>query len=585
MSRFSPISLVHAMVTCLGMATACRAEDSQAPAASTDPEAAKRAVAFGEQVRPHLERYCVACHSGEKPEGDMALAPLIERASVAADRKTWDKIARRLRAKEMPPEDAEKQPEPAERERLLAWVDEELARNDCGGARDPGRVTMRRLNRNEYNNTIRDLCGVDFHPADSFPSDDVGYGFDNIGDVLSMPPILLEKYLMAADDVVAMALGTNLTNHVIRDIEGGQPLDGGVRLLTSQAEVTTKVRLTGEGHYILRVRAYGDQAGDEPVKMGLYIDGKLVRTFEVRAVEKHPETYEAWSTIPGSWHTFSVQFLNDYYRPDDPGPNDRNLYVGPMEIVGPNSPGYQKIIPREYTPEDKMMVSRETIAGFMTRAYRRPVSESEIDRTMKLVELASADGENFASSIGLAMRAILVSPHFLFRVELDPDAGDADGIRELDDFELATRLSYFLWSSMPDDELFSLAKKGAMRQGDNLDAQVRRMLADPKSQAWCRTLAASGCNCAIWRPSRPTSKCTRTSTSPCAWRCGRRRSYSSQLWCAKTAACSTFSTRISPLSMAAWRGTTASRTSRETTITACPSIASGGAASSGTPAC
>ena len=139
-------------------------------------------------------------------------------------------MAQRLRDHEMPPEDAKLQPTADERQQLLAWIDAGLAASDCGGQRDPGRVTIRRLNRNEYNNTIRDLLGVDFHPADDFPSDDVGYGFDNIGDVLALPPILLEKYLTAAEKITQRALGTDQVNLVGDEVEGGHTLDNGMRI-------------------------------------------------------------------------------------------------------------------------------------------------------------------------------------------------------------------------------------------------------------------------------------------------------------------------------------------------------------------
>ena len=145
------------------------------------------------------------------------LADYLKRASVAADRETWDKIGQKLRGGEMPPDDATERPTDSERSNMLAWVDQGLAATDCGSLpRDPGRVTIRRLNRNEYNNTIRDLVGLDFHPADDFPSDDVGYGFDNIGDVLSLPPILLEKYLAAVE-----AASPQLPDQPDETVDGG----------------------------------------------------------------------------------------------------------------------------------------------------------------------------------------------------------------------------------------------------------------------------------------------------------------------------------------------------------------------------
>jgi mono/diheme cytochrome c family protein len=446
---------------------------------------------FRLQIEPLVAQSCVECHGGDEPAGELALAEVLSRGSVGADRETWDKMARRLRDREMPPEDGEPL-EDAKRDTLVAWIEAELAKDDCSGVRDPGRVTIRRLNRNEYNNTIRDLLGVDFRPANDFPADDVGYGFDNIGDVLSMPPILLEKYLTAAQDVVDRALGVNLTNLVSKDsIAGGSETGDGFRVLTSQGDVTAKFHSRAGKHYILRVRAFGDQAGDEPVKMRVSIDDQPVREFEVRAVANHAELYEAWLEIPRRKGEvkLAVSFLNDFYQPDLAAPNDRNLYVGRIELLGPYPDTYKQIIPREHTPEDRQLVARETINRLMSRTFRRASTAAEVDRVLQLVETVHQDGGTFIESIGLGLQAMLVSPHFLFRVERDPAPDDPDRIRDLDDFEVATRLSYFLWSSMPDDELFELARQGSLRKDGNLEKQVRRMLADEKSQALVENFA------------------------------------------------------------------------------------------------
>lgn len=453
----------------------CGAADQAAASQQTQ-------AAFRGQVEPLLKQYCLKCHSGEEPQGDLALGPFLQRGWADDDLETWDTIAQRLRDHEMPPED-QPQPDPAALDKLLAWIDTQMAQFDCSGPRDPGRVTIRRLNRNEYDNTIRDLLGVDFHPAYDFPSDDVGYGFDNIGDVLSMPPILLEKYLTAAEQVAARALGTDLPNRVTGHVKN-VALWGGDR-----SELVTKLRLYGTGNYIFRVRAFGDQAGDEPVRMAVYLDNVLVRRFDVHATQDRAEVYEGWLSTPAGRHTCKIVFENDYYDPDSPKPNDRNLIVQDVEVTGPYPAQLQQTIPREHLPEDREQLAREILAGLMPRAYRRPVTVAEVDRVLELVRKALADGESFNAAIGVGLQAILVSPHFLFRVELDPQPNEPDAIRTLNDFELATRLSYFLWSSMPDDELFTLARLGKLRQGNTLEAQVRRMLADPKSEALVKNFA------------------------------------------------------------------------------------------------
>jgi Protein of unknown function (DUF1587)/Protein of unknown function (DUF1595)/Planctomycete cytochrome C len=161
-------------------------------------------VVFGEHVKPFLASYCTGCHGGAKPKGKLALDKYADEAAALKDRKVWAHVAMSLRSGVMPPAGKPKG-EPAVTARIADWIEIELARVDCTKEKDPGRVTIRRLNRAEYNNTIRDLIGVDFQPAAGFPSDDVGYGFDNIGDVLSLPPLLLEKYLTAAEEIVSRA--------------------------------------------------------------------------------------------------------------------------------------------------------------------------------------------------------------------------------------------------------------------------------------------------------------------------------------------------------------------------------------------
>jgi len=496
--RILPILLGAAWATCLALGLAGADEPVGGAPAVSQPSAAKATDAkpaehepvadFRVDVQPLLTKLCAKCHSGDEPQGELKLDGYLERGEIVADRQTWEKISQKLHSHEMPPED-EPQPSAADRERITEFIDGQIAKFDCGRERDPGRVTIRRLNRAEYNNTIRDLTGVDFQPAADFPSDDVGYGFDHIGDVLSLPTILLEKYLAAAEKIVDRAVGFEQVNLVTGEIEGGQIIDGGARILPSKLEVRTKLRLFGTGDYLFRVRAYGEQAGDEPVKMAMYLDNKLIRNFDVEAVEKAPQVYEGWLSTKGGQRTFSIVFLNDYYNPTGPEPHDRNLVIDNLEVMGPYPPTARQLIGREHLPEDQTVLAREVITGFMTRAYRRPATSNEVDRVLKLVDQALADGENFNRAIGLGMQAILVSPHFLFRVEIDPDPDNPKAVRTINDYELATRLSYFLWSTMPDDELFSAARLGTLRDQDSLDRQVRRMLADRKSQALVENFA------------------------------------------------------------------------------------------------
>ncbi len=453
-------------------------------------------AAFQIEIKPLLSKYCFGCH-GEKKKGDLDLRVYTDEASVLRDRKTFAKVVKNLQAHEMPPE-KKPQPTPEERERITAWIHTEIFKCDCAHP-DPGRVTIRRLNRAEYNNTIRDLAGVTFQPADDFPADDSGYGFDNIGDVLSLPPVLLEKYLAAAQKILSKAIVADLkpkspVKHFDADgLDGtapGESLGGGIKRLGREGDIFASVRFPHDGEYVLRAKAYGEQAGPEPARMSFSLDGRELKKFDVTAEEPAPQVYELRLRVPAGAHKFSAAYLNNYRNPNDPNPKnrDRNLVIHYLEVedTDPSQPPvlpetHRRIFFRQPTPETKSEVAREIISRFATRAFRRPVAKEEADRLMKLFALGDANGESFEKSVQLALEAVLVSPSFLFRGEWQPDPNNPTVVQPVDEFALASRLSYFLWSSLPDDELCSLAARKALRK--NLDQQVRRMLNDSKAQA------------------------------------------------------------------------------------------------------
>lgn len=467
--------------------------------AESNHGAAPPPQSFAEKVQPLFEKYCFDCHSGEDPDGAMRLDEFRSADAVSQARKSWERILHMMRRREMPPKDAERPPE-EDLNAAITWIDAKLNDIDCTGPVDPGRVTIRRLNRVEYGNTIRDLLGVDFEAAAEFPADDVGYGFDNIGDVLSLPPMLMEKYLAAAEEISRRAILTDpLQAAGAAKFDGGQMSTGrwfarrqnGPAVLPSQGELYVDHAFPSDGEFLIRVLAAGDQAGDEPVKMALKIDKEQVELFEVKVERGNPQNYDHQFTTKKGKHRVAVAFTNDFYEPDHPDPNrrDRNLHVMRLEIVGPLGIGpddYPQSHRRiffvqpgdQVTPES---AARQIVERLATRAFRRPVREEELARLLRLASQVREDGESFETSIQYALQAILVSPHFLFRIEQDPEPNTRDNIREIDEYELATRLSYFLWSSMPDQELFEMASRGELRK--NLDSQVARMLADPKSSA------------------------------------------------------------------------------------------------------
>ena len=248
-------------------------------------------LTYNKDIKPLLNQYCFGCHNPEKYKGELSLNGYASEQDIARDRKVWLKVAHNLRNGEMPPP-SKPQPTPGQRDMLVGWIDSEIFKCDCDEP-DPGRVTIRRLNRAEYNNTIRDLVGVDFSPADDFPADDSGHGFDIIGDVLSLPPILLEKYLAAAGKILDQAIVADPVKAVVAEMSV-QSMDGGTRhdragkFLGTTSEIFTTYKFPASGDYVLRVEAFGQQAGPEPVRMAFRIDGRELKRFDVRSVEGDP---------------------------------------------------------------------------------------------------------------------------------------------------------------------------------------------------------------------------------------------------------------------------------------------------------
>ena len=380
--------------------------------------------------------------------------------------------------------------------------------------------------------------GVTFQPAEDFPADDVGYGFDNIGDVLSMPPVLLEKYLAAAERIVSESILVAPPGPVTTRFEAEQQqatvgsLERDCRILSSTGEVFFQFPAPEAGDYVIHVRAYGHQAGDEKAKMALRVDDHDVQTIEVAALESAPAIYDTRVHFEAGQHRVAASFLNDYFKPYDPDPNnrDRNLVIDYFEIVGPvdvvrayPEPHRRVIVCQPKagaTDAERAECARAIVERFATRAYRRPATAVEVARLVELVRLAAAEGDSFERGIQLAMTAVLVSPNFLFRVELDDRAPPGETVHAIDEFELASRLSYFLWSSMPDEELFGLAAAGRLRQRDELERQARRMLTDPKATRPCSIISPpNGCSFAICRRCPPIRNSFRRSIRPCARRC------------------------------------------------------------------
>ena len=467
--------------------------------ASAQPQQKKPASpSFERDVVPLVKKYCLGCHSAPKGAGDIQFS--IEKTFAAAlkSRVTWDMVAPAVQQKRMPPAGAP-QPTPAERERLGNTLESLFSQADCQ-INDPGRVTLRRLNRAEYNNTIRDLLGVYLRPADDFPNDDVGYGFDNIGDVLSISPLLMEKYLSAAEKVAAEAINPpgqkpKPVRVAARDLTGdGSPQGNGQGFQLGRTGDTTTVsfQCPVPGTYLLQIGAYGDQAPPEPARMGVLLNDKQIQIVEVPNEVGKPllTTITLQIDQPGRYK-IAARFLNN--NDSRNRKLDRNLYITHIELQFPENAkrGLDFALPKDDTPAAWDEAARAVLVRLTKRALRRPATPAEVSKLVALTHLAQEKKtrDEFPEGLQLAVRAILSSPSFLFRPEPDARPDDPAARRLLNDYELATRLSYFLWSSMPDNELFGLADKGKLKDPQVLVAQAKRMLKDPKSAALAENFA------------------------------------------------------------------------------------------------
>ena len=472
-----------------------------------------QSVSYEKEVLPLLEEHCFDCHGDGTAKGDISLDSWKSSRERISDIETWKDVLKNVSLKLMPPPKRKSQPSDQERKIITNWIESEVFRLDPDNP-DPGRVTIRRLNKQEYNNTVRDLMMVDFEPAKDFPPDDTGYGFDNIGDVLSISPVLLEKYLKAAEQVTSAAIRTSdppekIKKYEANKLKGGEPR-GGARILPTYGSINVRHKFSQGGEYIVKIRAGADQAGNEPAKMPLYVGGKKRPTFEVKNRPDKMQVYEYRLRIDDEEFArkyelddgiqlIEIKFINDFYDPKnkDPRRRDRNLYVSSIEVEGPLGESNDKLPDfhqktfsgLEISPENRLKEAKKILWQFTNRAYRRKVPESEIERLMRFVRIGIEEGGDYAfeNGIKIACQAVLTSPFFLFRGEVQPDPDDPDATYRIDEYALASRLSYFIWSSMPDDELFLHATQSTLRK--NLKSQVLRMLKDPKAKALTNNFA------------------------------------------------------------------------------------------------
>jgi hypothetical protein len=454
---------------------------------------------FDEQIRPVLEDRCFACHGQGMKKGGVDLE-----GAASGDQKLWWSVLKNVRSGIMPPAD-KPQPSADERRLLEDWIKFGALGIDPTDP-DPGRVTVRRLNRVEYRNTIRDLIGVDFDTTSEFPPDDTGHGFDNIGEVLTLSPMLLEKYLAAANAIISRTVPQVprvvaqrvITGQSFRRNGGKQDGPGPLPLSYYEAATvaaTVPVEVDGRYKLVLDLTAnerFVDGVNDyNRCRLLFRADGEeLVRRDFVRQDGKpfHFEFDRDWKAGP---HALTVEI-----QPLTPAEKQvRSLAIriqsatlrGPLdERYWVRPPDYERFFPG-VVPTDavgRRNYVRGLLGRFAERAFRQPVDDATKDRLAALAESVSAqEGQTFEAGVSQAMAAVLTSPRFLFREE-SPEPGASGRYALVDEYALASRLSYFLWSSMPDAELIRLAGEHKLRS--NLHSQVDRMLADPRSSEFVR---------------------------------------------------------------------------------------------------
>ena len=535
---------------------------------------------FIKSVRPFFAKNCYVCHNPKLNTGGLNLEAYVSAALLSQDRDESEKILKKLEADEMPPKGLPR-PSPDELKLVRAWIERDLDRQ---AKTDPVRVMARRLNRVEYNNTVRDLLGVDVRPADDFPQDDSAYGFDNIAQALSVSPLLMEKYIATAERIARLAVfGPNLktlttvylpplprrmetTNRTLVAFPAYYSMTNyDVTGLSQPGSFHVTHNFPADGEYLIRIAGAGFRPiGSEPGQMTFWLDGKLVQTFQVdidveqSGFERRPDHWDVRMKITAGPHELVAAFLNQFdglpalfggpnpsKRPFDPcklgpvggpqclaaalkaldDPNDGNAdpttperitrrneaiqsakeaawrkpmfngmsvhevdITGPYEFKeGPSPESLRKIYSCGHLDgQHQPSCQRKIIANLAYRAFRGPVSPDKVDRLVAISEGAQKRGSSFEEGISLAISTILASPNFLFRIENAPPNSQEVSASQ---YALASKLSYFLWSSMPDEELMRAAETGTLRNPGVLNTHARRMLVDRKAWSFVENFA------------------------------------------------------------------------------------------------
>src|SRR5216684_1167431 len=478
------------------------------------PTAPAQPPADGSKQHALVNQYCAVCHNQKLTSGGVSLADL-DFSNVAGNADTLEKVLRKVHSGEMPPAGMPR-PDASTSAGFTKWLQDELDR-EAAAHPNPGRPTVHRLNRAEYSNAIRDLLALDIKPGAMLPADDTGYGFDNIGDVLSLSPMLIERYMSVARTVSRMAVGDPSIKPEIAEFKPPKNTQRGQRRpervsddlpFDSAGGLSVSYRFPLDAEYVFKIKL--------PPTAGF--DGaQEARTFELRQLikagtrtvavtfprqEAFPEFIPPANAFPGAAATparrpqgpslttfvdlrIDGARLKSYDVEGAAAPALSSLTIsGPYNIAGPgDTPSREKIFTcRASTTKEEQPCAKKIISSLAYRAFRRPVNDVDLKPLLAFYERGRREG-TFEGGVEMAIRAMLVSPDFLFRIERDPAGVSAGSVHRVNDFELASRLSFFLWSSIPDDQLLKLAEQGKLKDPAVLAQQVSRMLDDDRAKS------------------------------------------------------------------------------------------------------
>ena len=425
---------------------------------------------FVTDIRPVLQENCGACHGAARARGPANFLKAQSGKDIEAERGLWRNVAAQLRNRTMPPAASKLSEE--DRIRVAAWIDNRLRETACSAGPFAGAPAIRRLNRREYHNTIRDLLGVDFDAVQLFPSDGTGgAGFDTNGETLFTPPLMMERYLQAAQEILDRTIVTPPLARVVAPPSGQIPAGEGFSFPLS---------IYSDGDYALLVNLVPK---DPSLKLTLAVDGTPVGMFNIRPPSRAnqaglPLAARMQVRLARGEHKLAIAAQGE------PIPiSGVNIDQRPAPVPAEKRALHYRLLGVEagQMPLDGRRAAREVLGSFLPRAFRRPVEPAEVDKFLALYDRAAQRGDPWTERMKLALSAVLVHPDFLFRMERRESA---PGIRPLGQFEIASRLSYFLWSSPPDETLTRLAEQGRLQDPAVLGAQVDRMLDSPRSRAF-----------------------------------------------------------------------------------------------------